>query len=136
MAKFPVRNSNAFEQSEKPLKIVAKFRVLKFNQKFMAYIGINSHRLTESTNEFFCSIVAYFILFNLFCWCVVSSTVFVYQNRENLELALLTALVIVAGLQAGGMFLAVGLKMATVKTLHLRLQEIIDNGQISECDFL
>lgn len=106
-----------------------KFIVLEFNQNFMAFIGISSHQLTEPSNEFFRSIAAYFILFNLLGWCIVSSSVFVYQNIENLELALVTALIIVAGFQSGGMFLAVGLKMAAVKMVHLRLQEIVNAGE-------
>lgn len=105
------------------------FNVLEFNQNFMARIGINSHDLTESRNEFFRSIVAYFILFNLIGWCVVSSSVFVYENIEHLDLALQTAFVIVAGFQAGGMFLGVGLNMKAVKTVQLRLQEIVNAGE-------
>lgn len=127
MDKFQVRSNN-----EKTLKISKKFHVLEFNQNFMAYIGISSHHLTESSNEFFRSIVPYFILLNLFSWCIVSGSIFAYRNIENLELALVTALVIVAGFQSGGMFLAVGLKMTTLKTVHLRLQEIVNN---CECNF-
>lgn len=130
MANVQVRvQKHSIEQSENQGKMIKKFRVLEFNQNFMACIGINSHDLTESRNEFFRSMVAYFILFNLICWCMVSSSVFVYQNLDKLELALVTGLVISAGFQSAGMFLAVGLNMKAVKKLHLRLQEIVNNGK-------
>lgn len=127
MAQFQDRCNETV--SEKPSKMIKKLQVLEFNQNFMAHIGINSHHLTESKNEFFRSIPAYFILFNLIVCCVISSSVFAYQNLENLELVLVTSLVIVAGFQTCGMFLSVGLNMTAVKTLHLRLQEIVDDGE-------
>lgn len=122
--------------SVKPSKQKKKFKVLKFNQNFMARIGINSHHLTESKNEFFRSFAAYFILFNLIVLCIISSSVFAYQNLNHLELALLTTLVIVAGFQSSGMFLSVGLNMTTVKTLHLQLQNIVNNGKRLPDEFL
>lgn len=118
--------------SEKSSKLTEKIHVLKFNQNFMAHIGLNSHHLAESKNEFFRSIFAYFILFNLIVWCVISTSVFAYQNLANLELALVTALFIVAGFQSCGMFLSVGLNMTAVKALHLRLQQIVDEGERKE----
>lgn len=114
----------SMEQSQ----MTRKFHVLKFNQNLMAHIGINSHHLTGSKNEFLRSFAAYYILFNLIVLCIISSTVFAYQNLDHIEVALLTILVIVAGFQAGGMFLSVGLNIQTVKTLQLRLQEIVNNG--------
>lgn len=106
-----------------------KFHVLKFNQNLMARIGINSHHLTGSKNEFLRSFAVYYILFNLIALCIISSTVFAYQNSDHIEVALLTILVIVAGFQSSGMFLSVGLNIQTVKTLHLRLQEIVNDGE-------
>lgn len=123
-------NETALPQSSvEPSKVIKKLHILEFNQNFMARIGINSHDLTESKNEFYRSIAAYFILFNLIVLCVISTSVFAYQNLDNLELALLTALVIVAGCQSSGMFLSVGLNMTTVKKLQLQLQDIVNNGK-------
>lgn len=109
---------------------MSKFRVLKFNQDFMARCGIHSHRLNEPVNEFFHSFSTYFMLFHIIVVCIISSSVFVYQHSSDLEVAFATCLIVVAGLQCGGMFLSVGLKMTTVKTLHLKLQEIIDDGKL------
>lgn len=122
-------NGVVVEPSIKSSKSTQKFHVLNFNQNFMAYIGINSHNLTESKNEFFRSIAAYFMLFNLIVMCIISSSVFAYQNLQHIELVLLTALIIVAGFQTSGMLLSVGLNMTAVKALQLQLQDIVNNGK-------
>lgn len=107
---------------------MTKFRVLKYNQDFMARFGIHSHRLTEPVNEFFRSFASYFMLFHIGIFCIGASCAFVYKNINDLGLAFATCLVVVAGFQAGGMFLSVGLNMTTVKTLHLKLQNIVSEG--------
>lgn len=107
---------------------MAKFRVLKSNQDIMARFGIHSHRLTEPVNEFFRSIMTYFMLFHIGALCIGSSCVFIHQHRSDLELALATCSIVVAGFQCGGMFLSVGLKMITIKALHLKLQDVVNKG--------
>lgn len=115
---------------------MAKFRVLRFNQDFMARIGINSHRLHEPVNEFFHSFFTYFFLFHIIVFCITSSAFFVCQNLSDLGVAFATCSIVVAGFQCGGMYLSVGLKMTTVKTLHLKLQGIVDEGDEISANFL
>lgn len=122
-------NGLVVEPPVEPSKPNQKFHVLNFNQKFMAYIGINSHNLTESRNEFFRSIATYYMLFHLIVMCIISSSVFACQNSHHIELVLLTALIIVAGFQTSGMLLSVGLNMTAVKALQLQLQDIVNNGK-------
>lgn len=108
-----------------------KFNVLKYNQKFMSWLGIYSYQLKESTIEFYKSPLAYFILFHL-VMVIISCIVFVHESmdfKKKLEAILL----IFAAIQASGSFLNVALKMRKVKALHLALQEIVDEGRSSFC---
>lgn len=107
---------------------MSNLKVLGYNQAFMAMIGINSHRLTDPTNEFFSSFMSYFILLNGIIFTTVSSSVFAFTHLSHIQIALETFLIVIAGMQSCGMFLSVGLKMKKIKLLHLKLQAIVDKG--------
>lgn len=106
---------------------MSKFKVLQCNQSLMAKLGIHSYRLNVPTNEFLKS-PAFLILFILSVFSIASSAAFVYKNYCQFEAALQSIFVIIAGIQCGGMYLSVGLKMKEVKILQIELQNIVDEG--------
>lgn len=108
---------------------MAKIQVLKYNQNVMAPLGIYSHRLTETTNEFYSSIAPYhFICFDV-VFLTLSSAVFAIQNVSAITLALQNLTLIIGGMQCAGMFISIGINMKKVKVLHLKLQAIVDAGE-------
>lgn len=108
---------------------MANFEVHKYNQAFMARIGIHSYNLTDPTNEFFKSFATYYNLCMVFVFFTISSSAFVYLNWPNLEIILEPFLMVMAGLQYGGMFISIGLNMRKVKLLHLTLQSIVHSAK-------
>lgn len=105
-----------------------KFKALKYNQVLMQWLGIHSHRLTEPTNAFFEKPIVYLVLFILIAFSITSSLVFAYTNMSQFGAALEACYIVIAGVQCGGMYLSVGLKMKQVKLLQQKLQEIVDEG--------
>ena len=110
---------------------MAKFKVHKYNQAFMARLGIHSYNLNDPANEFFKSIATFYNLITATVFFVTSSAAFVYLNWPNLEIVLEPFLIVLAGVQYGGMFLSVGLNMKKVKLLHITLQKIVDEGRLN-----
>lgn len=102
------------------------FKVLKHNQSLMSRLGIYSYRLNEPTNEFFKSITGLYMLFIVIAFYLASGSCFIYKNLAQLRMALEGLLLVIAGLQCGGMFFNIGLEMKTVKALHIKLQAIVD----------
>lgn len=105
-----------------------RFKVLEYNQIFMAWMGIHSYRLTEPTNEFFNSPATYYVFFVTIVFSISSSAIFVFRNLSNFQSSLGACLLVIAGLQNGGLFLSTGLNMKRIKVLHLKLQELVDGG--------
>lgn len=108
-----------------------KFTVLESNQAFMDWLGIYSYRLTEPTNEFLNSIVAWFFMFNSSVMIIGSSVLFIIKNMSQIQAVLGACKIAISGIQCGGMHLSVGIKMKLVKSLHLKLQQIVDEGNAS-----
>lgn len=106
---------------------MSKFKVLQLNQNVMARIGIHSHNLAEATNEFFNSFITYYIIF-VVTFFIFGSMTFVVINWPQYDIVAEPCLIAVGCIQVGGMYIGVGLKMKKVKLLHLRLQEIVDEG--------
>lgn len=104
------------------------FKVLKHNQTLMTWLGIHSYRLTEPNNEFSKSIGTYYILFTIFSIFIVSSGYTAIFSSE-FQTVIQATLLVVAGTQSGGMFLSIGLQMKKIKTLQLKLQEIVNEGE-------
>lgn len=106
---------------------MAKFKVLQYNQSFMEKLGIHSYRINVPTNEFLSS-SSFLILFILSVFSITSSAAYVFKNYWQFEAAMQSMFVIIAGIQCGGMYLSVGLKMKKVKILQIELQKIVDEG--------
>lgn len=103
------------------------FKVLKHNQTLMAWLGIHSYRLTETNNEFFKSFGTYYILFSIVSVFMISSAYTALFSFE-FQTVIQAWLLVVAGLQSGGMFLSIGLQMKKIKMLQSKLQEIVNKG--------
>lgn len=67
---------------------MATFKVMKYNQILMRYLGIHSNRLTEPTNEFFKAPVTYFVLSILCTFTISSCAMFAYKNFSQFGNAL------------------------------------------------
>ena len=115
---------------------MAKFKVHKYNQAFMARMGIHSYNLTDPTNEFFKSFETYYHLFVVIAFFIIASSVYVYVNWPNLEVILEPTLVVMSGILYGGTYLSVGLNMRKVKLLHLTLQQIVDEGKSISTNYI
>lgn len=127
-SKPPSNSSNSWTNMSNENKSKVTLKVLKNNQTLMAWLGINSHRLTEATNEFFKSIGTYYILLTVFFIFIISSA-YTQAVSSQFTTVIQAWLLIVAGLQSGGMFISIGLQMKNIKILHLKLQEIVDEGK-------
>lgn len=99
------------------------FKVLKYNEIFMAWVGVRAYRFTMQTNEFFTSVVPLYIIFMVIVF-TTSSIVFFSLSWPKFESE--TCIVFLCGFQILGMLLSFGSKMNTIKAVHLRLQEIVD----------
>lgn len=119
------------EKKVEKQKVMLPFKVLKYNQALMAKIGIYSYRLTEPTNEFFNSSSTYFILFHVIVFVLIGGIVYATNNVSDFTIVLETCVTIIGGIQCGGMYLSIGLKMRKVKALHLKLQKIVDDAVTS-----
>lgn len=108
-------------------RTMSKFSVLRYNQAFMAELGIYSNRLTEPTNEFFNNRIAHAIVGCLLV-AIISNILFVWFGKTNSKSIRESLVLIVTSYQALGAYLNFGLKMKRVKELHLKLQEISDEG--------
>lgn len=107
---------------------MTEFKVLKYSQVYMTFLGLYSNRLTEPTNEFFPSVGSCYMLPLIFV-AFTSSATFVVKHYSTDIMAAVGALkLFFSAFQCGGMFLGFGLKMVNVKALHLELQQVVDEG--------
>lgn len=106
-----------------------KFKVLKYNQILMGWLGIHSKHLDRPTNEFYTSLITYYVLFNVIAFTILSSVAYMYLNIEHFEKISESGLGVIAGVQVAGMFISIGVNLKKVKLLHLTLQEIVDKGR-------
>lgn len=99
----------------------------------MSWLGLYSHHLNEPTNEFFKSFVALWTFF-IMVLAIITSFWYMLDNWSiHVKQSLGAFKIAFAGIQSGGMFLSIGMKMGAIKTLHLKLQEIIDKGTVGFC---
>lgn len=110
---------------------MTKFKVLKYNQSFMAKLGVHSYDLNEPKNEFFRSPSAFCIVLILCVFSITSTGFYAYENIMRFEAALQGLFVLIAAFQCLGMFVAVGLKKRQVKDVQLKLQHMIDEGMFA-----
>lgn len=107
---------------------MSKFKVLKNNQAYMAWLGIYSHDLLEPTNEFFKSFSSYYILIFMLI-ALWGSAVFIQENWSVQVKPTLGAIKIsFTAAQVFSSFSSVGINMNKIKALHLGLQQIVDDG--------
>lgn len=107
----------------------SKFKVFEHNHALMTKLGIHSYHLTEPTNDFFKSFATYAYLFVAVAFYTISTAFYIILKVEEFDDALDPCFVLIGGLQFGGMYVAIGLKMIKVKAVQLVLQEIVDDGK-------
>lgn len=106
----------------------SKFKVLKVNQDFMTWLGIYSRDFTETSNPFFKSFGAFWIL-GAMTVCTIGTLIYAREFWSSDVKSSLGALKITAaGIQCFGMFLCVGVKRRQTREFHVGLQEIIDKS--------
>lgn len=110
---------------------MTKFQVLKYNQAIMARLGLYSYRLSEPSNEFFYSLASYYFLLAGEILSVLTSALFVYKHWPQFNIVSQPCLIIIGSSVCFGIFLSVGLKLKSITTLHLKLQEITDEGELN-----
>lgn len=106
---------------------MAKYQVLKYNQILMKWQGIHSNRLTDPTNEFHKNFGCYYVTCILFAF-IITSAIKIYNYWPNVDLILKPCSVAFGGVQVVGMFICIGLQMKNIKSLHLKLQAMVDEG--------
>lgn len=99
----------------------------------MAWLGIYPRNLNETINKFFNSCVAYWTVFILIC-AIPFGLGYIFENWSiHVKQSLSAFKMIVAVMQAIGMFLSIGVKMREIKKFHFKFQDIVDrcefNGQ-------
>lgn len=105
---------------------MAKFKVHKYNQAYMARLGLHSYNLTEPTIEVFQSPFTYYVMF--IGTIASTSTLLFLKTSADLKETFLVFKIAAGGVQSVISFFAVAFNMLTVKTLHLKLQAIVDEG--------
>lgn len=94
----------------------------------MVWLGIYSHDLIEPTNEFFKSFTSYYILI-IMVVALWGSAAFIQEFWSVKAKETLGAIKIsFTAAQVFGSFSSVGINMSKIKAIHLRLQEIVDEG--------
>lgn len=96
----------------------------------MAKLGIHSYSLESQNNEFFRSVPAFIIAFLTIVFTLISCFLLSYENNTNSQLALDAAMTGMAGVQGSGMFVSIGLQMSNTKALQIKLQMLIDSGNL------
>lgn len=106
---------------------MAKFKVHKYNQIYMAALGIHSFRLHEPTIELFKKVFPYYAII-VSAFATGSSFMFLYKNAHEVKEALESLKVVAGGFQSTVCFFVVGFQLKKIKVLHLKLQGIINAG--------
>lgn len=102
--------------------------VLKSSIKYLTFLGLLSHRLEDSTNEFYKPIRTYFFLVGHTCPILIASTVFIIRHFSDIT-ALTNALVIFsAGVSCFGAYMWMGVNMPLVKSLCVCFRKIVVAG--------
>lgn len=118
-------------ENQRKKEEIKKFQVLEYNRISLSLVGMYTKNLHEPTNEFYNSFISYYVLFVVVSFAIISSAVYMYQNKSHFEIISESTLVAIAGVQEAGMLLAIGKNNVQVKTLLLKLQEIVDEGNFS-----
>lgn len=111
----------------KKIESSGSFRVLKYNHKFMVWMGIHSYRVGEPTNDSCKTFQTYYIACFMYLFVIANAIVIWNKWPDIIGLShpLLTA---IGAIQVNGMFLCIRFELQTIKVLQIKLQEIIDQG--------
>lgn len=109
------------------LKIMVKFKVLKFNEFILIHLGMFSNRLPAKPSEdgFLKSVKVYHILLVSTSY-FISGSMFAYRHWAQFTLALRTFGFTLGGTQALCMFHCFGMNTTKIRTVHHKLQELVD----------
>lgn len=120
--------ANRRENSE---EFSAKMQVLQFCTRFWKFLGLftSASHIDPDTNDFLKTIQSWIVLFNSSVLMVIASTNFVVRNLMNFDEVTVEMEVLVAGIQAIGVYLPVGLKMFDAKRMILEIQALSDRGK-------
>lgn len=106
---------------------MAKLQVLKYNRVMMTSMGIYPH----SPAGWLQSISPYLIIINM-TMCNILSTTFVYQGSAHLSSQAFEAFsLVIGGSEAVSAYINMKWKMNKAGAVHLKLQEIADEGTYS-----
>lgn len=110
---------------------MVKFKVLKYNQIHMGWLGIYSHNLREPKKENIKSIIPLCVL-SLISIGWISSIVIILGNssKSNLSVVFKSIELLCGWLQVFGMFLTMCINFNKVKHFHIKLQNIVDEGEV------
>lgn len=104
-----------------------KLKVLKYNQAYMTHLGLYSNHLTKPTNELFKSLFYYYVSLTSTA-SLLGGAAFIYENPNDVKPALGAFKIAFSAIQCYGMYLGIGLNVIIVKALHLKIQQIVDEG--------
>lgn len=106
---------------------MAKLKVLELNQTVMSAIDIYP-RSSEATSKFKASQLLGSSMCLFMLTAIILSAVYIYQGSTRLSYILDACIVFIAVSQAFFAYLNMKRKMDSVKSLQLKLQEIVDQG--------
>lgn len=101
------------------------FNVFKYHKIALIKLRIYPTSAQNKINVFFKSFASYYILIVLIAF-IISSIVFVVQNLSEFTDALRSCMFIFGVCQAIGMFYYYGINASKMQTVHIKLQETID----------
>lgn len=110
---------------------MAKFKVLKNNQTYMSWLRIYSHNLADPKSEFFKSALTFYCFFVNYSAMLACTVYFLEYKSSDIKTALGGFKITIALIQCGGVHFNIGNHMAKVKSMHLKLQETVDEGIFS-----
>lgn len=111
---------------------MAKFRVLDRIRIVLTRLGMYPQSVSGPKPDIVKTLTGYHIIFIICAMFITSSSLFVYQNISQFELALETSLIVIAGFQIGGMLLSVRTHMKEIEELHFILQDVVDKSTNSQ----
>lgn len=101
------------------------FDVLKYQKLVLTTLGIYPTASQNGTTLFLTSFSSYCVLLVLICYAMMGSA-FVLANLSELTTALRAVIFIIGVSQATAMFFCYGINVGQIRTVHIKLQEIID----------
>lgn len=107
---------------------MTKFKVLKLNEDILIHLGMFSNQFPEKQSDgFFKSLRICHILFISMTF-IVAGSLFAYRNSVQFTLALRTCTFTLGGAQAVCMLICFGLNLSKIRTVHFKLQELVDKS--------